>query len=370
MNVTDDFLVDVELDKKGKEMEDSYGEINAKIQLGIIGNSDDQVDTAVDAERFVYNLDQAFWIDQGFKFGNMVNLLQVLSQWPYFINDNTEKTNYSATQDDIKNVYSQIVPEISKDEIDAICKFLTLKSSDVLRVAGSDDLCDDLPVWEHRKRFARYMIRPLIEIGDKFIWEPYSAAKAGKLWAERPVEGFLSADIESPEIERIIQLQKNEIENKLVLKTEEIIKRYTDYVIKNLKLHKIDKDGNHPIQLGDYDVFAYIQANNSILCVECKDILPAFCMKDSKRIREKIFGRIGKSNGYVEPVKIRHEYMTKNYDRILNSLGWSFNKSPRVISIFVSRFYYIWTMFPPEEIDIFFKRIDLLSKFIAELNNK
>lgn len=370
MNVTHDYLVDVELDKKVQEMEDSYGEIIAKIRLGEIGNSDDQLDTGVDAKKFVHKLDQAFLLEQGFRFSNMLNLLQILCQWPYHIDDNTEKTNYSATQDEINKVYGEIVPEINKDEIEAICNFLTLKSSDVLRVTGSDDLCDDLPVWEHRKRFARYMIRPLIKIGDKFIWEPYSAAKSGNVWAGGPVEGFLPTDIGSPEIERIIQLRKNEIENILVAKTEEILKRHTDNVKKNLKLHKIDKDGNHPIKLGDYDVFGYIPAKKSILCIECKDILPAFCMKDSKRIREKIFGRVGKANGYVEPVKKRHNYIIENYDRILNSLGWSYNEPPRVISIFVSRYYYVWTMFPPEEIDIFFTRIDLLSEFVDELNNK
>ena len=120
MNVTDDYLVDVEVDDKLKKMEDSYGDIMAKIRLGIIGNSDDQVDAEVDAQKFVYKLDQAFLVDQGFKFGNMVNLLHVLCQWPYYIDDNTEKTNYSATQDEINNVFSEIVPDINKNEIEAI----------------------------------------------------------------------------------------------------------------------------------------------------------------------------------------------------------------------------------------------------------
>jgi hypothetical protein len=90
-------------------------------------------------------------------------------------------------------------------------------------------------------------------------------------------------------------------------------------------------------------------------------------MKDSKRIREKIFGRTGKETGYVEQVKNRHEYMKMNYGRILDSLNWPLSETPKIISLFVSRFDYVWTMFPPEGIEISFTRIDLLSDLLSEL---
>lgn len=370
MNVTYDYLVNVELDKEFQEMEDSYGETLAKIRLGVIGRNDDKIDTECDYQKFYEELDKVFLLEQGFMFSDMIRLLELLCQWPLYIDDSAEKTNYSAKQEEIFEVYRKINHEITKVQLASICNFLTLKSSDVLKITGSDELCDDLPVWEHRKRFSRYTIKPLIEIDDRFIWEPYSVGKSRDIWSSAPIEGYLPADIESSKIERVIQNRKREIENILVTKTEQIIKRYTENAVINLKLHKLDKEGNHPIDLGDYDVFAYIKSHNSILCVECKDILPAFCMKDSKRIRDKIFGRNGKSSGYVGPVKKRHEYIAQKYNRILNSLGWSFNEQPTVLSIFVSRNYYLWTMFPPDKTDIFFTQIDLLSDFINELHGK
>lgn len=367
MNVTNDYLVDVELDKSVQEMEDIYGELIAKIRLGVIGNPGDKVDTGFHTKQLVEELDQAFLVDQNFTFSNMINLLQVLSQWPYYVEENTERTYYSATQEEIVKICMEITIGSSQSEIKAICEFLTLKNNEILRLSGYDDLCDDLPVWEHRKRFARYTIRPLIKIDNKYYWEPYSAVKACNIWAGRPVEGALPTDMKSPKIEKVIQRQKNKIEMDLVIKTEEILRRFTNYTNKNFKLHKVDKNGNHPIELGDYDVFGYTQKGNAILCIECKDILPAFCMKDSKRIREKIFGRTGKETGYVEQVKNRHEYMKMNYGRILDSLNWPLSETPKIISLFVSRFDYVWTMFPPEGIEISFTRIDLLSDLLSEL---
>nr|MDA3786932.1 hypothetical protein [Desulfobacula sp.] len=53
MNVTNDYLVDVELDKNFKEMEDIYGELIAKIRLGVIGNPDDKIDTGFQTNQLI-----------------------------------------------------------------------------------------------------------------------------------------------------------------------------------------------------------------------------------------------------------------------------------------------------------------------------
>jgi hypothetical protein len=70
-------------------------------------------------------------------------------------------------------------------------------------------------------------------------------------------------------------------------------------VRKNARLHRFDKQGKHPPDLGDYDVLGFYPEKNCILSVECKDILPVFCFKDLKRLREKFFGRSQKDKGYI-----------------------------------------------------------------------
>jgi len=91
-------------------------------------------------------------------------------------------------------------------------------------------------------------------------------------------------------------------------------------------------------------------------------------MKDAKRIREKIFGRTEKDLGYIKQILKRHEYMEKNYKRVLKVLKWQFDEviDIKVISIFVSRHDYWWTRFPSAELNLSFTRVDLLSHLISE----
>jgi len=78
------------------------------------------------------------------------------------------------------------------------------------------------------------------------------------------------------------------------------------HVIPSAKLHRVDKAGNHPKDLGDYDVLAFYPQANTILNIECKNILPVYCIKDAKTLRETIFGI---------PVKMRGIFVRLINDR-------------------------------------------------------
>lgn len=135
--------------------------------------------------------------------------------------------------------------------------------------------------------------------------------------------------------------------------------------------YKRDKN-NHPSELGDYDVIAYLPKTNLIVNIECKEISRAYCAKDTKRVREKIFGRLDKEIGYLERVEIREAYIKGNWQKIAELLSWPINplNPPNILSVFVSRETYWWTMFPIRETSVVFKRIDLLSQFLEELSVK
>ncbi|MGF6899707.1 hypothetical protein [Paraburkholderia sp. GAS348] len=44
------------------------------------------------------------------------------------------------------------------------------------------------------------------------------------------------------------------------------------------------------VDVGDFDVLAYWPETNTWLSVECKYNQPPFCLKDARRLRERIFG--------------------------------------------------------------------------------
>lgn len=369
MKVHNDFIVDVELDQDVENKEKLYAEENAKIELGIIGNSEDKVQSDISAENIIEKLDSAFLIDYQFKFSILINVTQILANWPNYRNNEKESSYYKASIKQIESVCTANMPGINFQEILYILDFLTLKQENVLFVTGSDVPCYDLPVWEHRKRFSRYMIKPIVKIDDLYYWAPYSIRQAGIIWTRRPVGGTLPADISGNTINQVIEEQKASIEKNLENKAFEIVKRKTEHSQKNLWLHKTDKEGEHPLDLGDYDILAYFEEKKTILIIECKDILPVYCMKDGKRLREKIFGRPGKEKGYIDQVLKRHKYIEENQGRILESLSWPFDclKKMNVISIFVSRHDYWWTRFPPIETQTLFTRIDLLSYVLSNI---
>jgi len=337
--------------------------------LGLVGNEDDRVDSPSPIEDLLKDLDLAFKQDLGFSFRSMVNELGILSQWPGDDLEAKESGYYSASKGAIDRVCLKNIQGIESAEVEPILDFLTLRSEDVIRVRGQDEPCDDLPVWEHRKRYSRYDLRPLILIEGTYYWGSYSTRRSGIIWSHTSLSGTLPADIQSPTVQKILEDEKGRIEKALVVKALEIVKRYTQKARSNVRLHRIDRRGNHPEGLGDYDVLAFYPERNAVLNIECKDILPVYCLKDAKRLREKIFGRPDTDEGYLEKVEMRAAHLSDRLVEIAKALEWSVDphKLPKVISVFVSRRSYWWTRFPPRSTDVNFLRIDLLSEFLDNL---
>ena len=157
--------------------------------------------------------------------------------------------------------------------------------------------------------------------------------------------------MQSPNIEQVIATEKKLIEDALEDKTFEIVKRHTPFAQKNLKLDKLEPKGLHPQEIGDYDDLSFHQDKNIILNIECKDLLQAHSLKDARRLRDKIFGIPGKSQGYFEQINRREEYLKKHLPELAQALKWPIDekKPPRIITIYLSRNSHWWTSFPPEE---------------------
>ena len=226
-----------------------------------------------------------------------------------------------------------------------------------------------MPVWEYKKRYSRYNLKPLIIIDNKYYWGSHSTSKSGTIWSGKLSYGALPVDLQSPTIEKVLRSEKKLIENALEVKTLEIVQRYTPYARPNLELHSIDKSRNHPSDLGDYDVLAFYPQKNIALNIECKDILPAFCPKDAKRLRETIFGKDSKDEGHFRQINKRRDYLLLHLLGIAQSLKWpvDVNNLPKIVTIYLTRMTYWWTKFPPKDVKTIFLQVDILSKFIEDL---
>ena len=373
MKVTNQYLVDVVYEEGFEEDQKIFSREFAENILGLEVNKDDMYTTTRTADGFLDKLDDHFVSDLGFPFRGMLALLHILSFWPRVQSETEESTNYSADPKVIEKICRKNIDTLSiqESEFGLIIDFLTLKPNDVVRTTGNNEAHSDLPVWEHRKRYARYGLKPLIQSTDGFVhWGPYSAYKSIGVWSMHLSSGMLPADLNSTNIQKVVEEEKELLGKGLVDQAFEIVNKFTSVALKDCYLHKIDPKGNHPLDLGDYDVLCFCPEKNVVLNIECKDILQAYCFKDSKRVREKIFGRPNKDRGYIGQVLKRQEYLENNLLQLAACLNWAIDEKnpPKICPIFLSRNDHWWTRFPPIQTSIQFLRIQMLPKFIEKLS--
>jgi len=351
-------------------MQKKYGLGQARIELGSDGNKLDRVDSSIPIEDHLTQLDEAFKKDFGFGVRNMVNVLQVLSMWPGYMKGVKEATYYSATKEEIGKSAETAIKGYDLFETDKILDFLTLKQEGMLTILGSSKAADDLPVWEHRNRLYRYTIKPLFNMGGKYYWGPHSAERSGRVWVNITTNGTLPANLTAPNVNKVLHENQVTLEKDLEAKALEISKRHTPHA------ERINYGrGTHDQSLGEYDVLAYLPQQNILLNIECKDIIGAFCLKDARRVRNRIFrseqekGRKVKNPGNLLKVEKRELWLSKNVSTFAKVLKWPIKKDPKIISIYVTRTDYWWTKFPPRPTTVQFMRIDFLDKYLHDLLN-
>lgn len=366
VHINSQYLVEVIYEDDLSEKQRSFEEENQKIVLGIVSNDEDRIGSG-DPVPYLEALDKAFCLDLGFSLRFLINALMIFTNWPIESQTNEEKECYSATYQEIEKVYMDLIVGITPEQIKNIIDFLTLKKEEVLRLIGFEFEAPDIPIWEHNKRHMRYILRPLILIDGLYYFGAHSANGASKIWAGNPAEGSLPYNIPGENIGKVLREGKKRIEDGLVLKTFEVVKRFTSYIKSEFELYKLPPKNFHKIDIGDYDVFAFYPEKNILLNIECKDILPAYSLKDADSLREKIFGP--KKNNHIKHIKIRQEYLENHWEDILTKLGWPFAPAnpPKIIPVYVARKMYWCMRFPPEQVNVNFLRIDMLEHFIKNL---
>ena len=370
MSVRHDLVIELRQEETMEEKAKGLGEERMQIRLGQKGNSKDGILFPEGVlENFLDDLNSAFLEDFGFKFENMFKVLRLLANWSRYRNNAEEATSYSATIDEIIETSLQGFQDLARDEIRLIVNFLTLRSEDILRVLDQPEECLDIPVWEINKRPARYTLRPLVLIADHYHWGAHSANKSCIIWTAGVGSGNLPVDVQGNATRRTLEEIRSLFGEALADKTHEIVSRYTQYVRKNAKLHRMNREADHPQELGDYDNLAFFPEKNVILNIECKSIPQVHCIKDAKRLREKIFGVPGKKKGHLRQVDIRQEYLHKNLKRIAMDLVWPVDPEnpPRVVAVFLTQDSDWWTKYPPRDLNVEFVQIKLLGDFIEGL---
>jgi hypothetical protein len=315
------------------------------------------------------SLDSAFESDLGFSFTRLLQTLQVLASWHGVGGDSELRFCYQASLATILEKLTESIEGLSETEGHRIVDFVTLDPSAVRRLLGKTAYESDIPVWEHTKRGNRYTIRPLIRIEDDLLaWGAAAADRALSIWSGSISDGYLPADFNWPRVKKRVRAIKEGLEKQLEVQAFKVCSRATAYVLQGIDFkYRFPKEQFDDV--GDFDVLAYWPDSNRWLSVECKYNQPPFCLKDARRLRERIFGT-GNDRGHFGKIEKRRAFLHQHYDRLRTLLGWPASSGgiePKFTEVYVSRDIYWWMRNPPYDVGSDFVRIDSLDGWLRAL---
>jgi len=351
-----------------EEKENEYGYTMASQNLNSSNDYSDELFSPVDNDEHLDKMDIAFKQDYGFSFTQLLEFMSILSNWPEH-DDNTNElsTSYSATASQLIATTSKILELDHDDNFLKMIEFLSLDKDSILKTIdpeGQETTCETLPIWEHKKRPFRYHLRPIIKTNDGYLWGPVSVNRSATVWIGHIASCSLPIDPTAPNVRNVIEQGKRSIEKTLEMKTYEIVQRFTNYAERGIT----HKRGGFPQEVGEYDVLAYLEKNNTIISIECKDLPLPFCAKDSLSVREMIFGKKGKE-GHFRMINKRNKYLKENLNDLCSRLNWPVKEKalPQIIDIYLTRISYWWTKYPDTSYKTEFLSLNELDEFLKKL---
>ncbi|EPY5239114.1 hypothetical protein ACXDST_002089 [Klebsiella pneumoniae] len=346
--------------------EDKFSEEQAGYKLGYNLNDTDSVESDIINEK-LDDLDRVFQQDLGFKYSSLLAVFSILFQWARF-NQIKLNVSYQATKTDMVNILLNSNTNLVNEEVEKIIDFLILNPNKIRKLLGTDSEYFDVPISDHNKRDHRYNIRPLIETSNNnIIWGAAAAYRAGTIWIAHIANGYLPAEFQWSHISHEVGKIKESIEKQLEITTFNIVKRFATQIELGIDFKKRFPKKNFP-DVGDFDTLAYFSDSNTWLNIECKYNQPYYCIKDMRRLREKIFGR-GDKRGQIGKIEKRINFLAANYNDIRTLLNWSEpadNHEVKFIHLYISRQTYWWLRYPPYETNINFVQVDALEAWLQE----
>lgn len=367
VEIDDSFIPTVFYSREWDSREEAYAREHSKNRLGIGLVPNDAVEGSPDSA----TSDQvrtAFVSDLGFGLEHLLSALAVLSQAQACGLGDRLALSYSASAERIAQSFVESIEGLKKPEADKIVEFLTLSGPGILRLAGRDADEPDVPYWEHTKRLHRYSIRPLVVDRDQLRWGAETASRAFNIWTSSVRDGYLPADFDWGSVVQVVREIKQGIEKRLELRSEEIFRRHTKFVVRGVDFRKrFGSEGFDDV--GDYDVLAYWPDDDLLVAVECKYNQPPHTLKDSRRLRDRIFGRSEDDrDGQFSRILRRREFLTIHRARMIELLKWPAPKChrDRYVELYVCRDVYYWMVHPPYKVPTEFMRIDGVDTWIKE----
>lgn len=365
LRVDHQYVPEVFYSEGRRAQEEVFGREMAALRLGVNVAEEDKVTTALSMEAYTALLDAAFAKDLRFTYSHMLQVLSTLTLWVSVGGVQELSCGYVSDRQAIAERAVAAHPGLPFDAALAVIEFLLLAPEQAWLLIGKGVVEDDVPVWEHSKRGSRHTIRPLIELpGGRVLWGAAAVERANRIWNGSISAGYLPADYPWPAVCAAVGQLKKELEDGLEDRAYEVCARAMPYAIKGINFKDRFPKQEFP-NVGDYDVLAYRPEENQWLTIECKYNQPAFCLKDTRRLRDRIFGG-GSELGQLRKIEGRRDFLILNADTLRTLLGWPApaEKPISLTELYVSKDMHFWLRFPPYEVPTRFVQIDTLDAWL------
>jgi hypothetical protein len=366
ITISEEFVPEVFYSNTRVSIEEEFRRHDASSKLGINVNHSDEL--RIKEKSLLLKVQEIFLQELGFEYSLLLEVLEALSKWTSFGEKELPAFSYIHKK---AFVARQIANALKEDDVAAVAStldFLTLNPSKVRLLTGIPEKQDDVPIWEHNKRAYRYTIRPLLPVDDSLIlWGADAAKHAHTIWFNTVHNGYLPADFGISKIDNTMRSIKESLEKNLEILAHEITSRFSTYSIAGIDFYR-----RFPRQkfedVGDFDVLAYWPESNLWVTIECKYIQPPFCIKDSRRLRDKMFDP-SKGKSHLCKIAKRRKFLQENFGVIREVLGWPSSSSgtdEKIKELYVSKDSYWWMFATPYSVPTEFVQIDLLENWFKE----
>jgi len=364
IRIDDDYIPEVFYSNKRQKLEEQFKQHEANVSLGEGVNDSDKL--KVNSQNLLAEVHNAFEQEFGFTLSLMLEVLEGLYKWTTIGTEKSPDFFYISNKKDVVATIAKALKEIDTEAVLSALEFLTLNPLQIRRLTGKEVIESDVPIWEYNKRAHRYTIRPIISLDNgNILWGADAASKAHTIWSNSVLDGYLPADLNSSSINRSIRNIKASLEKQLEVVASDIVSRHACHFIPGIDFkRRFPEQGFEDV--GDYDVLAYWPENNVWLTIECKYIQPPFCIKDSRRLRDKMF-ESSKGKSHLCKIKKRRDFLNANFELMRILLKWpepNHSHDITVKELYVSRNSYWWMFSPPYSVPTAFVQIDLLEAWI------
>lgn len=306
-------------------------EISHGLKNRIYDNVDYGIKNDEEDKKYLDKVIEAFNLDTGIKMPLMFSLLEYLQLLPekkYLteINPNVYLVNKMSILEGFINFYDDYV---NIEEVSFIIDYLIVEPEKLKFWKGK--IQEFLPINERVERDNRFDMKPIIKQGEELIYSTVIISELRRRWISGIFNFYLPFEIGLKKTIETLEDWKKRYENLIIYDLKIIFENNGfEYLKPNVWLHKLDKNGDHPYDLGDYDLLAYDSENSILWVIECKVLSKVGSIHEFMMQQKNFFSK------YDHKFQKRINYMRENGLNFLKSQGFLDINKLKIESIMVT----------------------------------